>query len=327
MTIRDLAKLAGVSSAAVSRYLNGGSLSQEKREIIRKAIEETGYQPDAAAQALRTKTTDFVGLIVPKLDSESVSRLTAGASEVLLSEGYLTIVAISQNNPERELELLSLMQKRAAAGVILMATTVSPHHEETIRQLSIPVVVTGQRFHQIPCVFHDDFGAAQDLARMVLQKGRKRPVWLGVTEQDKAVGVARKQGVQAALREAGLSVELPGALCSFDVESGRVGMEHLLQLHPELDAVFCATDRIAFGAMEALKKAGRRIGEDVSVVGMGDSWACRQIEPNLTTAHFHYKTCGHTAARQLIEYMRSKGYSLPAQQTQLGYEICERQSI
>ena len=326
MTIKDLAKLAGVSSSAVSRYFNGGPLSEEKREIIRRAIEETGYQPDASAQALRTRTTDFVGIIVPKLDSESVSKLTAGASEVLLSEGYLPIIAISQNDPERELRLLKQLQKRAAAGVILMATTVTPQHEEAIRQLSIPVIVTGQRFHQIPCVFHDDFGAAQELARLVLQRGRKHPVWLGVTEQDRAVGAARKQGVQDVLREAGLE-ELPSAVCSRNVVGGMAGMEQLLQLHPELDAVLCATDSIAFGAMEVLKNAGRRIGEDVSVIGMGDSWACRHIEPHLTTAHFHYRTCGQTAARQLIEYMRAKGEFLPAQQTMLSYEICERDSI
>ncbi len=327
MTIKDLAKLAGVSSAAVSRYLNGGSLSEKKREIIRSAIEQTGYQPDAAAQALRTKTTDFVGIIVPKLDSESVSRLTAGVSEVLLSEGFLNIIAISQNNPERELGLLNLMQKRSAAGVILMATAVTPRHEALIRQLSIPVVVTGQRFPHACCVYHDDFGATLELTRLVLQRGRTKPVWLGVTEQDIAVGVARKQGVLAALEEAGLPAQLPWEQCSFTVESGKAGMEKLLVSHPDLDAVLCATDRIAFGAMEALRQAGRTVGTDVSVTGVGDSWACRHIAPNLTTAHFHYKTCGRTAARQLIELMRSKEANLPVRQTMLSYEICQRDSI
>ena len=78
MTMKELAKLAGVSPAAVSRYLNGGPLSEGKRRIIRAVIEKTGYQPDPAAQMLRTRSTDIVGLIVPKLDSESVSRLAAG---------------------------------------------------------------------------------------------------------------------------------------------------------------------------------------------------------------------------------------------------------
>ena len=327
MTIKELAALAGVSPAAVSRYFNGGSLSNEKRDVIRAAIEQTGYRPDAAAQALRTRTTDLVGLIVPKLDSESVSRLVAGAEEVLAAEGYLSLVAVSRNSPEKELSFLSLMQKYAVAGVIIMATVATPRLEEFVRDLPIPVVVTGQNLHRAFCVYHDDFGAAQELTRLVLARGRTRSVYLGVTEQDAAAGLARREGVQAALREAGRDPELPRTVCSFDIDGGRCGMTELLERVPELDAVICATDRIAFGAMEILKQAGRVIGQDVSVVGIGDSWASRLISPNLTTAHFYYKTCGETAARQLVELMRNKDTVRPAQQIMLSYEIKERESV
>lgn len=327
MTIKEIASLAGVSPAAVSRYLNGGSLSENKRSAIRAAIEQTGYQPEAAAQALRTKTTDLVGLIVPKLDSESVSRLTAGAEQVLADEGYLSLIAVSQNDAEKERFYLSVLQKRAVAGVILMATEADPLLTEAIRALPIPVVVTGQSLAHSTCVFHDDFGAAQELASLMLQKGRRRPVYLGVTERDPAVGAARRQGVQAALREAGLDENLPREICSFDIDGGRRGMQALLDRCPELDAVICATDRIAFGAMEVLRQAGRKIPADVSVIGMGDSWASRFVQPNLTTVHFYYKTCGETAARQLVEMMRSKDADRPVQQTKLSYELCIRDSV
>lgn len=327
MTIKEIASLAGVSPASVSRYLNGGSLSDKKREAIRLAVEQTGYAPAAAAQTLRTKTTDLVGLIVPKLDSESVSRLTAGAEQVLAEEGYLSLIAVSQNDSEKELSFLSLLHKRAVAGVILMATVATPRLAEAIRELPIPVVVTGQKLHQTSCVYHDDFGAAKELTQLALAKGRRRPVYLGVSERDPAVGVGRREGVQAALREAGLDPELPREICTFDIESGRRGMQALLEAHPALDAVICATDRIAFGAMEALKQTGRVIGRDVSVIGMGDSWASRHISPHLTTAHFYYKTCGETAARQLVELMRTKDPDRPARQTLLSYEICPRESV
>ena len=325
MTMKELAELAGVSPAAVSRYLNGGSLSEEKRAVIRRAIEQTGYQPDAAAQALRTKTTDIVGLIVPKLDSESVSRLVAGAEAVLAEEGFLTMIAVSHNDAEKELSFLQLLQKRSVAGVILMATVADERHQAAIRALRIPVVVTGQHYDGVSCVYHDDFNAARELARLVLQKGRRHPGFLGVTERDVAVGVERKRGVLSAMAEAGLAPELPTELCSFEIESGAEGMRRLLQAHPETDAVFCATDRIAFGAMEVLKAAGRRIGEDISLTGMGDSWASHRIDPNLTTAHFYYKTCGETAARRLLELIRSPAPA--ASQTKLSYTIKNRDSV
>lgn len=327
MTIKEIAALAGVSLSAVSRYLNGGSLSESKRQAIRSVIEETGYVPEVAAQALRTKTSDLIGIIAPKLDSESVSRLTAGAQSALAAEGYLSLIAVSHNDPEKERTYLSVLQRRAVAGVILMATEASDQLETAIRALPIPVVVTGQSLPRVPCVFHDDFGAARELTQLVLARGRRRPIYLGVTERDAAVGVARRQGVQAALREAGLAEDLPTAVCGFDTEGGMQGMQTLLASHPELDAVICATDRIALGAMQALRQAGRRIPADVSICGVGDSWASSHVTPHLTTAHFYYRTCGEIAARQLIDLICGRTPSAPALQTKLGYEICCRDSI
>lgn len=327
MTMKELAKLAGVSPAAISRYLNGGSLSEEKRRIIRSVIEKTGYQPDLAAQMLRTRSTDLVGLIVPKLDSESVSRLAAGASEVLAAEGYSCQLGVSGNSTEKELNFLQLLQSRSIAGVILMGTVLTPALERFFQTASLPMVVVGQRFRGVPCVYHDDYGAALELARLVLARGRRRPVYISAPEQDAAAGMARRQGVEAGLREAGLDVDLPVAYSGFEVADGRKAMERLLARVPELDAVLCATDRMAFGAMQALREAGKRLPEQVSVTGMGDSWAGEQVEPHLTTAHFYYKSCGETAARLLVEQINDRSRTAPVRQIQLGYTIKQRDSV
>ena len=101
MTIKEIAKLAGVSSAAVSRYLNGGYVSDEKKEQIRKVIEETGYQPSAQARMLRTKKACLVGVVVPKINSESISRITAGVEQVLSERNYQMLLAGRRNYPCR----------------------------------------------------------------------------------------------------------------------------------------------------------------------------------------------------------------------------------
>ena len=327
MTMKELAKLAGVSPAAVSRYLNGGPLSAEKRRVIRAAIERTGYQPDPAAQTLRTRSTDIVGLIVPKLDSESVSRLAAGASEVLDEAGFACQLGVSGNDPKKELAFLQLFQNRPAAGVILMGTVLTPELERFLQSTGMPVVVAGQNFKGVPCVYHDDYGAALELTRLVLSKGRRRLAYIGAIEQDAAAGEARRRGVQAGLREAGLDPELPVEISSFEVEGGRAAMERLLERCPELDAVLCATDRMAFGAMQALREAGKRLPQDVAVTGIGDSWAGEQVEPHLTTARFYYKTCGESAARLLIDRINDKDRSAPMQQVVLSYTIQQRDSV
>ena len=327
MTIKELAKLAGVSPAAVSRYLNGGPLSEEKRRSIRAAIQRTGYQPDPAAQTLRTRSTDIVGLIVPRLDSESVSRLAAGASEYLDSAGYTCQLGVAGNKPERELSLLQLFQSRSVAGAILMGTVLTPELERYLQSTSMPVVVAGQRYRGVPCVYHDDYGAALELTRLVLARGRRRPVLIAAPEEDAAAGQARRRGVQAGLREAGLDPELPIERSSFELEGGRAAMERLLARCPDLDAVLCATDRMAFGAMQALREAGKRLPEQVSVAGIGDNWAGDHIVPRLTTAHFYYRTCGETAARLLIERIQDRDRSVPVQQVELSYTIKERDSV
>ena len=327
MTMKELAKLAGVSPAAVSRYLNGGPLSDEKRRIIRSVIEKTGYQPDLAAQMLRTRSTDIVGLVVPKLDSESVSHLAAGASEVLAEEGYACQLGVSLNDPERELSFLHLFQNRSVAGIILMGTVLTPALESFLRTASTPFVVAGQKFKGVPCVYHDDFGAALELTRLVLARGRRRLVCISATEQDAAAGVARREGVLAGLREAGLGRELPTEISSFEIEGGRAAMERLLARVPDLDAVLCATDRMAFGAIQALKAAGRVLPRDVSVTGVGDSWAGEHIDPHLTTAHYYYKTCGETAARLLIERINEQDSAAPVQQVVLSYTVRRRDSV
>ncbi len=174
MTIKEIAQLAGVSSAAVSRYFHGGSLSQPKREAIQAAIEQTGYRPDAAAQSLRTKSTDYIGFIVPKISSDAVSRVTAGVTQELSDKGYLCLLANTDNDPQQELTYLELFQSRCVAGILLMATVLTPRHQEMLRQCTVPVVVIGQRSQNVPCVYHDDFNAARELMDLSYSAG---PDW------------------------------------------------------------------------------------------------------------------------------------------------------
>ena len=100
MNINEIAKLSGVSRATVSRYLNDGYVSEEKKEKIRKVIEETGYQPSSQAQMLRTKKTRLVGVILPKINSVTVSRMVAGISDVLAKNGYQLLLANTNNSVE-----------------------------------------------------------------------------------------------------------------------------------------------------------------------------------------------------------------------------------
>lgn len=330
MTISDIAKMAGVSSAAVSRYLNGGPLSEQKRAVIQAVVEKTGYSPDTAAQTLRTGKVRQVGVIVPSISSQSVGQITSGIAAELGASRYLMLLADTELDGQMELEYLTALQRNHVAGIILLGYDSSPQLCKALKDCRVPVVVTGQRFADLPCVYNDDRSAARDLTRKMLEHGRKNIVYIGGSEQDAATGIARRQGVQDALREAGLNADgLPRAYCAaFSMEEGHRCMEELLARCPQLDGVVCVTDTVAFGALRVLRDAGRRVGEDVGLAGIGDNWAGKVVEPGLTTIRFYQRQVGQEAARMLLQSLEHTGPdAAPVRQTTLGYTLVERGSL
>ena len=329
MTISDIAKMAGVSSAAVSRYLNGGPLGEQKRAAIREVVEKTGYQPDSAAQTLRTGRVNQVGVIVPSIGSQSVGQITAGIARELDTKNYLMLLGNTELDAQRELGYLAAMQRNHVAGIILLGSSYTPQLAQALQSCRVPIVVTGQRFPDVSCVYNDDRSAARDLTCRMLDRGRKKIVYIGGAERDQATGVQRRTGVQDALKTAGLDAEnLPCICCTdFTMDEGERCMRELLTRCPDLDGVVCVTDTVAFGAMRVLKQAGKRIGVDVSLAGVGDSWAGNITEPGLTTVQFYQMQVGEEAARMLLQMLDEKEPGGMLRQVTLGYRVLERGSI
>ena len=320
MTIAEIAQRAGVSKAAVSRYLNNGYISSEKREAIRRVIEETGYIPSQQAQTLRTGKSRMIGVIVPRIDSEAVSRVVAGISRIFEEQGYRLLLANTENRMDKELEYLEVFRTGNVDGVLLVATILSPAHRKAVQACSVPVVLLGQQMDGVTCVYHDDRGAAYAVTRLMLQGGRKKLGYIGVTQRDRAAGASRRAGFLDALHEAGLEETASRMEQSdFSIDGGYAAAERMLQRAIDVDGIFCATDSIAIGAMNRLEQYGRRVPEDVALAGIGHSRLGELIRPRLTTAHYYYQTSGEEAAKDLIE-MIEQGRDRK-KQLKLGFEI------
>lgn len=324
MTINEIAELAGVSRATVSRYLNQGYVSEEKRERIRKVIDETGYQPSTQAQMLRTRKTKLIGVIIPKIDSHTISRMVGGISLVLAKRGYQLLLANTENNEQEELKYLKLFRENHVDGVILTGTIFTNKHRQVLKNYQVPIVILGQHLAGYSCVYQDDFQASRELASRMLKRCSCL-CYAGVTLQDEAVGRGRQEGFWTAFREAGREVdESLVAEASFQVESGKQAAKELLQRHPEMDGLLCATDDIAVGAILYLKHQGKRVPEDIRVAGFGDTQITQIVEPNLTTVHYYYKTSGEEAARLLLDLLEA---DKPVyREMKMGYEVIERAS-
>ena len=340
MTIKEVARLADVSPAAVSRYLNGGPLSKEKKERIARAIEETGYRPNLVAKTMRTGRISQIGIIVPRIFSESVNQIMDGIAEELLKRDYLTLLGYADTRQDREIQYLEMMQSNRVAGIILMGTTLSDIKKISLERCTLPIVITGQRYDGFCCVYSDDRNGVRDMTSRMIQKGRKRFAYIGVLEEDAAAGLMRREGFHEALREAGMETEnVPLKIAEFTAESGYKAMTELLEEHPDLDAVMCATDIIAHGAMKALKERGKRIPDDVSIAGVGDNWADLVSDPALSTVKLQQRQCGIEAARMLLKLIDIKSGEAEEsaepeaaagstdRHIMLGYQIIERESI
>ena len=325
MTISEIAKMAGVSKSAVSRYFNDGYISEEKREAIRKVVEETGYYPSLQAQTLRTKKTKMIGVILPRIDSNSIGRVVAGIFSVLGESEYEILLANTMNDNMKELDYLSVFHDKQVDGVILLATIMTAEHKKKLKEMNVPVVIIGQKIAGLPCVYHDDYNAEYDITKMILEKGRRNLVYIGVTQKDKAVGKDRYEGYCKAVREAGFD-----GLCDrkqiadFSMESGYDAMKKLCEAYDKIDGVIVATDTIAVGAMRYLTDKGIEIPKDIVIAGQGDSVVSRVTTPMLSTIKYYYEDSGKRAAEMMLCLLG--GNEPNEKQIKLGYELLDRKS-
>ncbi|MGN0623068.1 MAG: LacI family DNA-binding transcriptional regulator [Oscillospiraceae bacterium] len=325
MNITEFAKIAGVSKSAVSRYFNDGYISDEKRRLIQSAIDKTGYCPSIQARNVRTRITKLVGVIIPKLSSESCAREVEGISQVLSEEGYQLLLVNSANDPRKEVEYLELFRNNRVNGVIFLATVFTKLHDAVLKKMRVPVVIVGQEYRGLSCVCHNDFEASYSLTELMIKKGGKKPAFIGVTDDDKAAGLARKEGFLKALHDNDISIgKHDMQTAEFKMESGHEKAEVLLKNKTEYDFIFCATDSIAAGAEICCIEHGLKIPEDIMIAGLGDSQLCRAAAAPLSSVHFHYRTAGAEAAHMLLDSLK-RNSPVPKTLT-LDYDIIERRS-
>lgn len=325
MTVTEIANLAGVSKACVSRYFNHGYVSEEKKKKIKEVVERTGYVPNKKLQSQMQTTKPTIGVIIPKINSESISRMVAGITQVLNREGYRMLLANTENSVEKEIQYLQSFKQDDLAGVIISATIITPQHHEVMQSLDVPIVVLGQNVAEYSCVYHDDYGAAAAMAERLAKLGRKNYGAILVTAKDKAAGEDRYRGFMDVMKQHSIKIDDNRIVYSdFTLESGYDAAEKLFTQAPDTDGVFCATDTIAIGAMQYLKGNEKKVPEDVAVTGIGHSRMTEIVSPTLTTAHLFYKTTGIEGADMLLKIIDS-GIDMK-NKLKLGFEVINQES-
>jgi LacI family transcriptional regulator len=324
-TIDQVAQMAGVSTATVSRVLSKPELVRfETRKAVMAAVLQLDYQPDAAARALASGRTHTVGYVIPTLDHAIFARSTQAMQISLAQAGYQLLVASHEYNPKTEFEVVKTLQQRGVDALVLVGTDHCSSLWDVLISWRKPTLLTWSCDHRLPSLGFDNEGAAEVATRHLLDLGHKRiGVISGLTfNNDRAR--SRIEGVRNALAQAGLTLashrltEQP-----FNLEGGRLGLLKLMKARHRPTAIFCGNDLLAVGALLEAQRMGIKVPQQLSICGIDNLEIAHAINPGLTTVSLPTQDLGRLAAQHVLSAISGDAI---AAQSLLPFELVIRGS-
>jgi DNA-binding LacI/PurR family transcriptional regulator len=304
VTIKDIARKAGVAHTTVSRALRGSSLiSSQTTQRIRRISAEMGYRPSAAARTLKTNRSHALGVIIRNVDDPFFSEILQGIEEVAQSNGYSLFMAAAQRDHEQEQTIVQNMVERRVDGIIICSTPVSTEQSQQLTSFGVPIVmVNNQAAEEYRySIYHDDVDGSRQVTRHLIGLGHRNLAYLGNANAGRST-LDRQAGFQQELDRAGITIpaafycQVPGGR----PENGRAGMEYFLNSPTLPTALVCYNDMMAIGVLQALQSAGIPVPEQISVTGFDNIIFSAYTNPPLTTFDQPKRFIGAEAARLVL---------------------------
>ncbi|MGM0838679.1 MAG: LacI family DNA-binding transcriptional regulator [Bacillota bacterium] len=307
-TIKDIAKVAGVSVTTVSRALNGYSdVSNKTRKRIMDVAKELNYSPNTVARSLVMKKSKTIGLLVSNLNREGVKdnftfEILCGINQASADSEYDLVLFSTTSTKQTEKTYTQLCRERRVDGVIIQGIRTDDPYLEEVVQSDIPCVLIDipMESNTVGYVTTDNVAGARNAVKHLIDKGHRNIGMInGHSQAD--VSIRRLQGYRQALLEHGLEIRMDWVRTGDYIESKaeEVTLE-LLKEHPEITALFCASDLMALGAIKAIKQLGKRVPEDMAIIGYDDILLASYASPTLSTMRQDKFRLGWEAALLLI---------------------------
>ena len=310
--IQDVAKLADVSTATVSRALaTPERVSPEARARVLEAIAKTGYVPNPAARTLRSQKTYMVLVVLPDLSNTFFSKILRGIEETLFEAGYGMIISDLDGSPEKEAHFAAFTAAGRVDGAILLNGHLFGQSREAEGQparIKIPLVAVCEAIPgaDIPQIEIDNRAAAYGMTQHLASLGHRSIAYVSGPASN-ILERERFQGFKDGLGAAGLPFDPALVLAGdYTIEAGVRAGQELVARSTRPTAVFCTSDEMAIGLMRTLFSAGLRVPEDISVAGFDDIEFAAVAEPPLTTIHQPRRELGQAAASALIELLQGR---------------------
>lgn len=321
VTLRDVAKAAGVSLITASRALSNPEIvSKSTLERVQNAVEATGYIPNLLAGGLKTRRSMTVGALVPFIAVPQFLPTVQALTEELDRAGYQLILGQTGYDHAREAALLDTMLGRRVDGIVVAGLLQSSAASERLRKLGIPVVetwdLTDRPLDMLVGFSHVHVGSA--VAGYFLAKGWQK---VGIATGDDERAMRRRDGFLAAM---GRAVPTAYVKAPSNLALGRAALSDLLDSSADIRAVFCSSDGLAHGVLTEARARGLRVPEDLAVIGFGDADFAAHVEPSLTTVRIDGAAIGARAAQLILD--RCKGQPVDQRIINVGFTIVERRS-
>jgi DNA-binding LacI/PurR family transcriptional regulator len=319
ITIKDVAKQAGVSHSTVSRALHGSPLiSDETVERIRQVAVDMGYFPSAAARTLKTNRSQVLGVVLSSVEDPFFNEILRGIEEGVQGSGYSLFIAAAYRDPKREREIVQALVEHRADGVIICSTSFSEEQGGYFLRYGVPIVVVNNQAAEgfRYSIYHDDIDGSRQIARHLIKLGHRKIAYIGNSLSGRTT-LDRLAGLRLEIKSAGLA--LPGKYVyqasGGSSSNGIEALKHLLALSNRPTALVCFNDMIAIGILKELQRLDIRVPEDISVTGFDNIFFSAYTNPALTTFDQPKRFIGAEAARLLLELLNTTSADdLPDQQ-------------
>ncbi len=329
ITIKDVAKQAGVSISTVSRVINDSKpVTDEVKQRVLDVIKETGYIPNPLARSLVTKKSKLIGVVVPELSDSFVNEILNGIEEIAKMYDYDILLANTYSNREQELKSINLLRAKQVEGIVMISWKVEEEHINYIQNCGIPATYISKtaRNYDIHTVSTSNKEATYDMTKYLVGKGHEKIAFIMTSEDDTVLEMERLSGYEDALSEN--NIKLDKTLIKnggTTYEKGYESMKELLDDNIIPDAAFVTGDEAAIGAINAICDAGYKVPEDISVAGFNDVKIAKMYRPKLTTVYQPLYDMGAVAMRMVIKLINKE--VLESKKMELPYRIIERESV
>ncbi|MEW9123210.1 MAG: LacI family DNA-binding transcriptional regulator [Thermotaleaceae bacterium] len=310
VTIKDVAKKAGVSISTVSRVINNSKpVSSEIRQKVLEVIEETGYSPNPVARSLVMKKSQLIGVIIPDISNFFIGEILNGIEEIGKMYGYDILLCNTYGDLEQELRYLKLLRAKQVEGIVLMTWYMHDKLTEYLAEEEIPLVLINRNTSQldIPSVSIDNFKGAYEMTKYLIEAGHQSIGFIRNNLDKDAFGFEQYRGYKQAMEESNLEInERLLQYGNFSLEKAYQIVKQFIEEKIVPSAIFATSDVMAIGAINALLDHGYKVPEDVSVVGFNDIKLASIYRPNLTTIHQPIYDLGAVAMRMIIKLINEE---------------------